>query len=834
MARLESKQIMGYLPIEEKHHEAILSLVQPAHPGYKIIDPFAGDGTFLEVAAKHWDLTPYANELDQTRYEQCVERFGPKQAVRGDAMRLRATNGVFSLGWINPPYDHDRAAAGNKRVEFTMLRHSWKWMQTGGIVMWCVYLQHVTEDALAYFAKYAQDADIYALPGKHQGEYDQIIVVATVGRGTSNHEMQTYHKLVQQKQQPIELTVFDEPVYKLPPPIDKRFYFAPDDIDGATGEVLVQAYGAYANPGFQSLLRVPTRTENNEPLVMPRPGHTALVLSAGLANGAVIETVEHGEVALRSKIEVREEVARIETEDHPEDPDRKITKTTMRLRPSTQITLLSRNGDVVEMEGDDALLAFIKTNRRVLARYMNDKFDPLYQFDFAGIKTYLDRIRIKGKYPLYTPQKHVVAAITAGFRTIKGQLLVGQMGVGKTAMGGTAAIGMAGEIVQQMQHDIDPDQVVVIVCPPHLVEKWKRELYSLSPTIYVEHLKRHEDVKAFMTKARKIGAGIPKIGLIKRSMTKLGSGFQSAVVWREVGVPLWKPYQDTPDGYEDHQRIQKKQIPQCPTCGTTVTYEHKGETRVASKTWLNKNKHHCHTCHAPLWQMKRDKGSRPKKGHKYPRRNPRYRLDQYLKRNYPDRIYLLIWDEAHEAANADTGNGEAFGRLANISQKVLGLTGTPFNGRASSMFNIEYHLNPRTRERYAWGGAPRYSRKERGSHSWQYIVEGPARHQRGRAESRWVAEMGVRERVLEERPTYDRDTGAYTGTSTYQRPYTEAPGCSPLLIGWLLDHSIFFSLKDLGKHLPTYTEIAHPVPMDEDVGIQYDRTRQKLKDYLIV
>ena len=40
MARSESKMQMGYLPIEAHHHEAILSLIQPAHPGYKIIDPF--------------------------------------------------------------------------------------------------------------------------------------------------------------------------------------------------------------------------------------------------------------------------------------------------------------------------------------------------------------------------------------------------------------------------------------------------------------------------------------------------------------------------------------------------------------------------------------------------------------------------------------------------------------------------------------------------------------------------------------------------------------------------------------------------------------------------
>jgi hypothetical protein len=61
--------------------------------------------------------------------------------------------------------------------------------------------------------------------------------------------------------------------------------------------------------------------------------------------------------------------------------------------------------------------------------------------------------------------------------------------------------------------------------------------------------------------------------------------------------------------------------------------------------------------------------------------------------------------------------------------------------------------------------------------------------------------MGVREQVVEERPTYDSNTGAYTGTSTYERPYEEAPGISPLLVAEVLDHAIFFSLADLGKAL---------------------------------
>jgi len=81
MARAESKMVMGYLPIEPHHHPAIISLMMPATPAVKLLDPFAGDGLFLDVAAQAWNVTPYANELDGERAQACIERFGPKQAV---------------------------------------------------------------------------------------------------------------------------------------------------------------------------------------------------------------------------------------------------------------------------------------------------------------------------------------------------------------------------------------------------------------------------------------------------------------------------------------------------------------------------------------------------------------------------------------------------------------------------------------------------------------------------------------------------------------------------------------------------------------------------------
>lgn len=81
MSRLQSKEIMGFLSIELKHYPALLALVQPANPTVRLLDPFAGKGAFLDVAAQAWNVTPYANELDGERAQRCIARFGATQAV---------------------------------------------------------------------------------------------------------------------------------------------------------------------------------------------------------------------------------------------------------------------------------------------------------------------------------------------------------------------------------------------------------------------------------------------------------------------------------------------------------------------------------------------------------------------------------------------------------------------------------------------------------------------------------------------------------------------------------------------------------------------------------
>jgi hypothetical protein len=249
---------------------------------------------------------------------------------------------------------------------------------------------HLSEDSAAFLAKNSSRVDVWALPGKHQGEYDQVVVAAI--KGTPPNPTELYQSILEGKASPRPLTIQPEPLYKLPaPPQITRFVFAPDIIDEEQGLRLIQEQGAWKTNGFQALLEVPRPPEQIEPVVAPRPGHMALVLAAGVANGAVIQTEDYEQVAIRGKTQHVEQIARVEVEADPNDPERQVKKTTIRLKPTTTLTLLAGDGTVVEMEGDEALLGFITANKRALADYLNHKFKPMYTFDMNGIGAWLDR-----------------------------------------------------------------------------------------------------------------------------------------------------------------------------------------------------------------------------------------------------------------------------------------------------------------------------------------------------------------------------------------------------------------------------------------------------------
>jgi hypothetical protein len=350
-----------------------------------------------------------------------------------------------------------------------------------------------------------------------------------------------------------------------------------------------------------------------------------------------------------------------------------------------------------------------------------------------------------------------------------------------------------------------PGQVTIVMCPPHLVEKWEREAKEAYAFTFVKILRNVEDVTTFMDQARHNSPKTLNIGILSRETAKLSEGWSVAVDWQQVRSALWPHNAPRP---KDEQgidvsgyRIVMVQQPLCPSCGRLVTdamdkshHERRGKRLTkgvkerkttdsptpVNAAWLNRVPRFCGHCNAALWTKERT-FSKGKKVNGNPK-NPRTPLAEFIATRYRDQLFLLISDELHESKSAATDQGEAMMVLANAATKVLGLTGTLFGGVASSLYAIEYVFNPRIRTKYPWG----------------------------RGINKWVRDMGTLERIVEHRPQYDK-AGVYSGKRRVEHKPKEALGCSPLLVSEIIDHCVFVGLADFGRKMPEFEEI--PVPM---------------------
>jgi hypothetical protein len=185
-------------------------------------------------------------------------------------------------------------------------------------------------------------------------------------------------------------------------------------------------------------------------------------------------------------------------------------------------------------------------------------------------------------------------------------------------------------------------------------------------------------------------------------------------------------------------------------------------------------------------------------------RNPRYPLAQFIARKYKGRIGLVVVDELHKSKGIDTDIGFAARTLCMVANKALGLTGTLYGGVASSIYAIEFVFNRRVREGFPW------VRSSKPMH--------------------WMETMGVLEDVYESKAEYKN--GHFAGYKRYQSVQSkEVPGCSPLLVRELLDHTLFVGLKDLGKAMPLFFEKPEEVEMDAGMAANYDHVYEFLKQY---
>ena len=863
MTRLESKIKAGFYALPESVTDIILSWLT-APQGGRVYDPCAGEGVALAEMAEELDLEPYGAEIQSERAAGARERLAPllgREMAHQDSGQMRIVadtyehvstpNSGMGLLYLNPPYDYDQV---DGRMEYAFLRNTRPLLQPGGILVYVVP-QHVIGNVKVrnYLASWFVDLKIARFPDEEYTTFKQIVVF---GRRlpqaiTPKHEVTAKIKAMAGMGSMLDvLHRADKPIYEIPKPLQSPFVFRSRIVDPQQAIAEARENGACRLKAFADHIYPPNPFKFKIQPIMPlKKGHILACIAAGLLDNVVLTDPDTGERLLIKGRTFKKVVTKQSIEGEGSDRPKKVSTSTEKI--FTNITTISESGEVIEYQGDELPL-FIGTYLNQLSDYVAETYKPLYQlsdYETSRYRPIIESLNRSRKIPfvnasgLLPAQKHIVAAIATALEQQKTAIINGEMGTGKTLQGISVAAAIGAKRT-------------LIVCPPHLVNKWKREAevtWPLCRGFVIESLKELDEWLA-----EDLSAG-PVVGIIAISRSKMASGWQHAyhasTIGPEHGFELssydmnnpaqaldalsryWAKYgriqcpccgkklidkEGLPHDEESFEKL--KRIYTCGNCGEQLAHfvrKQSGAQEGGSLKRLFHNEERIRRAivttqpTSQFWSWDRSRYSRLNTleassilSHQTkPEGYARWPMATYLLKKHKGAIDLVIGDEVHMMKGADTDQGYAFHRLVEASKKALGLTGTVYGGKASNLFHLLYRMDWHVRDAFTWKDG-----------------RGQMRIQSGK----WIDMYGIRQWV--EKNDYDPVSGKTTGNKRGRPVAKELPSSSPQLITWLINMAAFISLKDISSALPPYQEVVEVVePTPNQLAI-YSSMKRRVEE----
>ena len=275
---------------------------------------------------------------------------------------------------------------------------------------------------------------------------------------------------------------------------------------------------------------------------------------------------------------------------------------------------------------------------------------------------------------------------------------------------------------------------VLVLCPPHLVPKWKREVEMTVLGVRAAIVESITDLERLRLS---IGSG-PLFAVMSREKAKLSYRWMPAVIQRWA-VSRGRLIREEETG-------EPFRVPCCPDCTAQVVDKDGVPLTDAD---LNRRKHTCAGCNAPLWQADRSGPAR-------------YPLADYIKHRMKGFFDLLIGDEVHEFKGRGSAQGIAAGILADVCGKSLSLTGTLLGGYSSTIFHLLYRFSPEIRTEF------------------------------GRSdEHRWIQRYGFEEVTIGKPDDDAVEDGRNSRRRSYRKVVRERPGLVPSALFHIIGNTVF-------------------------------------------
>ena len=242
----------------------------------------------------------------------------------------------------------------------------------------------------------------------------------------------------------------------------------------------------------------------------------------------------------------------------------------------------------------------------------------------------------------YQAQGDAIMGVIKALKEKHSAIIVGECGAGKTIIGCS---------IPYISTNGKRPARTLIMCPGHLVQKWKREVEATIPEARAVIVRQLKDVIPFTTNGR---PKIPEYVIISKDKAKLGYAWKPAATERKAKNGLY-----------------------CPDCGNIITDK---DGNPITLTNLKKTRQFCR-CGSALWQADNTKLRR-------------YAVAEYIKKRLKGYFDFFIADEVHELKGGSTAQGNSFGSLASASRKTIALTGTLVGGYGDDIHYIIGRLSP--------------------------------------------------------------------------------------------------------------------------------------------
>jgi SAM-dependent methyltransferase len=792
---------MGYYPTPLNVVGAIAEWLRAPDEPYRVLDPCCGEGEAVSelVSRLGGRAETWGVELSPVRAGKARERL--TQVLQGDWFSVQTTEKGISVLWLNPPYDHD--AGGEHRMEISFLRSTLDVLVPGGVLVYIIP-QHVLgyEMCARTLLGYFEHLVIRRFP---DGEFERFRQVVVLGVRRARYQkpdgdsVNALRALADTDLPVLEIPQFPWPVSV--PPAPQR------------AKIVLTALSNYervckANQmGWPRDLLDALDSSGDVAEILPamplKRGHVAMLMSSGLMGTLRLRKPDGRSLLIKGRV-----VKRVEQREEETAKGEKVV--VQRDKFVTTIGLAESSG-VQIVDDVEGVVRIMEEWGEEIARAIM-AHPPLYNLDpqpeewatVSALGKNREPLAGQDEPGLLDVQAHAAIALARVARKYGHALIQGAMGTGKTTIS-LATVELLGEYP------------VLVMCPPHLVAKWCREVQEVVPGAAAVEVRTLGELQQVIAGYRAGRLPRKMFVVIASTTAKLGSGWKGAAAiryrigerrerleWhlalnrykkeREKLLEMKKAGQDTADQQARVEQARKEalgravQYPVCPGCGCAFT-DREGHLVTDFKE-LDRQPLQCPECGTPLYDFGRG-------------RFRRWPLAEYIAAKADGFFRVLIADEVHEYKGKDSDRGLAFHKLVGATKYQLALTGTFFGGKSSSIFWLMHRLR--------MGGVQR---------DFGYTDE-----------MRWARRYGVLETRFYGKGDPDDiySAGRFTANARRRVTVSEKPGISPAILERILPTTVFLSLSDLGVALPPYGEEVTLMEMGEEQRRQYFQMDDALK-----